>query len=81
MWHEHIYKINIIRNHIPELCRYNSAFAAQGNALTSQERSLQWMAFTEALPCKAISENDNFRKAILVLDDCYNEDDIKTLQR
>lgn len=57
------------------------AFAAQGNAFTSQECSLQWMAFTKALPCKAISENDNFRKAILVLDDCYNEDNIKTLQR
>lgn len=57
------------------------AFAAQGNALTSQECSLQWTLFTKALPCKAINENDNFRKAILVLDDCYNEDNIKTMQR
>lgn len=32
MWHEHIYKINVTRHHIPELCRNTSAdiaFAAR----------------------------------------------------
>lgn len=39
------------------------------------------MAFTKALSSKAINENDNFKKAILVFDDFYNDDNITTMQR
>lgn len=66
------------RHHIPESTEIT--FAAQGNAWSSQECSLQWMVFTKALSCKAVNENDNFRKAILVLDDYYTDDNIKTMQ-